>query len=113
HIRRRIAEDRSVLIFFENEKILDEFYNSYSGDLGVIPFFIIHAGHHGKVTLLTKEFGRGVDFQSETKVDEKGGIHVIQTFFSVNIKEEIQIKGRTARKDELGSYELILCLEHL
>ncbi|CAF3971527.1 unnamed protein product, partial [Rotaria sp. Silwood1] len=52
-----------------------------------------YAGHHGKVTLLTKEFERGVDFQSETKVNEKG--------------------GRTARKGELGSYELILCLEHL
>jgi preprotein translocase subunit SecA len=118
--------------------LLDEFYNSYSGDLGVIPFFITqnkifdgkkenkysnfrvnklikdeYAGHHGKVTLLTKEFGRGVDFQSETKVNEKGGMHVIQAFFSMNVKEEIQIKGRTARKDEVGSYELILCLDHL
>ncbi|CAF1287493.1 unnamed protein product [Rotaria sp. Silwood1] len=136
--RKKIAEHRSILIFFKNEKILDEFYNSYSEDLGVIPFFITqnrifdskeekdysdnnvnklitdeYAGHHGKVTLLTKEFERGVDFQSETKVNEKGGIHVIQTFFSENIKEEIQIKGRTARKGELGSYELILCLEHL
>ncbi|CAF4247308.1 unnamed protein product, partial [Adineta steineri] len=117
--RKRIAEERSVLIFFENEKLLDEFYSSYSGDLGVIPFFITqnivfdgkevkvyndndvnklikdeYAGHHGKVTLLTKEFGRGVDFQLETKVNEKGGIHVIQTFFSIDIKEEIQIKGR-------------------
>ncbi|CAF1546244.1 unnamed protein product [Rotaria sordida] len=136
--RRRIAEERSVLIFFQNEKLLDEFYESYSGDLGVKPYFITQnesfdgkevkkysdkdvgqlikdefAGHHGKVTLLTREFGRGVDFQSEAKVNEKGGIHVIQTFFSKDIKEEIQIKGRTARKDEQGSYELILCLEHL
>ncbi|CAF1411630.1 unnamed protein product [Adineta steineri] len=136
--RRRIAEERSVLIFFKNETLLDEFHKSCAGDLGVKPYFITqnktfdgkeekhyndsdvkklikdeYAGHHGKVTLLTKEFGRGVDFQSETKVNEKGGIHVIQTFFSIDIKEEIQIKGRTARKDEQGSYELILCLEHL
>ncbi|CAF3896065.1 unnamed protein product [Rotaria sp. Silwood1] len=136
--RKIIAEERSILIFFENEKLLDEFYASYSGDLGVMPFFITqnktfdgkevkhyndsnvnkliqdeYAGHHGKVTLLTREFGRGVDFQTEAKVNEKGGTHVIQTFFSEDIKEEIQIKGRTARKDESGSYQLILCLEHL
>ncbi|CAF1267977.1 unnamed protein product, partial [Rotaria sordida] len=90
--RKKITEDRSVLIFFHNEELLDEFYNVYSGDLGVIPFFITqnkifdgkqekkysdfdvnklikdeYAGHHGKVTLLTKDFGRGVDFQSEAK----------------------------------------------
>ncbi|CAF3311875.1 unnamed protein product [Rotaria socialis] len=137
-VRRRIAEDRSVLIFFYNEKLLDEFFTFYSGDLRVVPFYITqnkifdghkdrvysdiyvdklikdeYAGHHGKVTLLTRVFGRGVDFQAEAKVNEKGGIHVIQTFFSMNVKEEIQIKGRTARKDDPGSYELVLCREHL
>ncbi|CAF4252136.1 unnamed protein product, partial [Rotaria sordida] len=120
------------------EALLDDFYKSHSGDLGVIRYYVTpneifdgkekkvyndsdfnrlitdqYAGHHGKVTLLTKHFGRGVDFQSETSVNEKGGIHVIQTFFSSDIKEEIQIKGRTARKDEFGSYELIICLAHM
>ncbi|CAF1453216.1 unnamed protein product [Adineta ricciae] len=72
-----------------------------------------YAGHHGKVTLLTRELGRGVDFQTEPIVNQNGGMHVIQTFFSENIREEIQIRGRTARKDEPGSYELIVCLQHL
>jgi hypothetical protein len=138
-VRKQMASERSVLIFFENETLLDKFYTCYSGDLsGVIPYFVTlnkifdgkeekrysdlglnqlitdqYAGHHGKVTLLTKDFGRGVDFQTETSVNEKGGIHVIQTFFSLDVKEEIQIKGRTARKDESGSYQLILCLDHL
>ncbi|CAF1499257.1 unnamed protein product [Rotaria sordida] len=118
--KKQIAESRSVLIFFDNEALLDDFYKSHSGDLGVIRYYVTpneifdgkekkvyndsdfnrlitdqYAGHHGKVTLLTKHFGRGVDFQSETSVNEKGGIHVIQTFFSSDIKEEIQIKGRT------------------
>ena len=136
--RGKIQDDRAVLIFFDTEKLLDEFYTSYSGDLGVIPYCITknkiiddketklysddiveklikdeYAGHHRHVTLLTKEFGRGVDFQAEAKVNDGGGMHVIQTFFSMDVKEETQIKGRTARKDESGSYELVLCLEHL
>jgi hypothetical protein len=137
---RKIIDEnspRSVLIFFLNEQLLDEFL-TYSGDLGMKPYFITsnrifdgtsskdysdenvnkligmeYAGHHGCVTLLTKEFGRGIDFQVETKVLELGGIHVIQAFYSTDIKEEIQIRGRTARKDNPGSYELIVCLEHL
>jgi preprotein translocase subunit SecA len=126
-----------VLIFFEDEKLLDNF-RRFSGDLGTIPYYITknktfdgveekiykdanvnkligieYAGHHGSVTLLTKEFGRGIDFQVDAKVVEEGGLHVIQTFLSIDIKEEVQIKGRTARKDDPGSYELILCLQHL
>ncbi|CAF1234525.1 unnamed protein product [Rotaria magnacalcarata] len=136
--RGKVQNDRAVLIFFDTEELLDEFDASYSGDLGVIPYCITKtkiiidkkiklysdddveklikdefAGHHRHVTLLTKEFGRGVDFQAEAKVNDKGGMHVIQTFFSMDVKEETQIKGRTARKDERGSYELVLCLEHL
>ena len=58
--------------------------------------------------------GRGVDFKSDCKAVEKnGGVHVIQTFFSLDIKEETQIKGRTARKENKGSYQLILCKKHL
>ena len=36
------------------------------------------------------------------------GIHVIQTFLSEELSEEIQIKGRTARQGEFGSYSMIL-----
>lgn len=125
-------------MFFETEMLLDQFALKCSGDVGTRAYVITKnkmydgtdettyndtslnrligiefAGHHGRVTLLTREFGRGVDYQVEAKVVEQGGMHVIQTFFSVDVKEEVQIKGRTARKDDPGSYELILCLEHL
>ncbi len=72
-----------------------------------------HAGMHGSVTLLTRIFGRGVDFKPEAIVNTNGGIHVIQAFFSLDIKEEVQIKGRTARKGDPGSYEIVICLENL
>ncbi|CAF4643053.1 unnamed protein product, partial [Didymodactylos carnosus] len=40
--REKLAEDRSVLIFFKNEILLIEFYEAYSGDLGAEIFFITH-----------------------------------------------------------------------
>ena len=135
--RRAMREKRSVLVYFSDEATLVEF-RKYAGELDK-PCYITsnstydgenderqysewdvnrligieYAGCAEKATLLTKEFGRGVDFQTSAKVIENGGTHVIQTFFSLDVKEEIQIKGRTCRKDEPGSYELILCLDHL
>ena len=50
------------------------------------------------VTLLSRSFGRGTDFMChDKKVDEKGGVHVVQTFFSIDVAEEVQIQGRTGR----------------
>lgn len=57
--------------------------------------------------------GRGVDYKSNVAVEKDGGVHVIQTFFSLDSKEKSQIRGRTARKDNKESYELIVCDEHL
>lgn len=137
-----MKDKRALLIFFDDENLLNYFFAKYSNDLIVAnhfkPYYITmnkifngveqkdytdaevnkligieYAGHIGSVTLLTKEFGRGVDFQVDAEVVKNGGLHVIQTFYSLDIKEEIQIKGRTARKDDPGSYEMILCLPHL
>ena len=63
----------------------------------------------GRVSLITKTFGRGTDFVCrDEKVIAQGGVHVIQTFFSKNLSEEVQIKGRTARQGDKGSYSIIL-----
>jgi hypothetical protein len=47
---------------------------------------------------LTKPFGRGTDFitRDET-LNNNGGLHLIQTFYSDSESEEVQIKGRVAR----------------
>ena len=37
-----------------------------------------------------------------------GGVHVLQTFLSEQLSEEIQIKGRTARQGDVGSFSLVL-----
>lgn len=54
-------------------------------------------------------FGRGTDFFCKDEaVENNGGVHIIQTFLSEEISEEIQIQGRTARQGKQGTYQLIL-----
>ncbi|CAF3202594.1 unnamed protein product, partial [Rotaria sp. Silwood2] len=121
--RIRNAE-RAILVFFESEEKLMSFYNS-SGlssflkeDVQLVTervspeereCYIRRATTMGKVTLLTRTFGRGIDFLCSNKhLLAKGGIHVLQTFFSEELSEEVQIKGRTARQGDVGSYRMIL-----
>ncbi|ETO02668.1 hypothetical protein RFI_34750, partial [Reticulomyxa filosa] len=68
----------------------------------------------GQVGLFTRSFGRGTDFVSRDEtVAANGGIHVIQTFLSEELSEEVQIKGRTGRQGSSGSYSLVLCEKSL
>jgi hypothetical protein len=116
---------RAVLVFFENEKELMEFYKSSacehlkSGDnVQYITegassqekdIFIKSAAISGRINLLTRSFGRGTDFIcNDQVVMDNGGIHVLQTFLSEELSEETQIKGRTARQGAQGSYSMVL-----
>eukprot|EP01084_Bolivina_argentea_P254311 427516_1 len=128
-IRMRLrdhASPRCVFVFFENALKLNSFYDSK-------PFKIFHgktriltekldfdekekevkrAPWSDKITLLTKSFGRGTDFKvMDDLVRNNGGPHVIQTFVSLELSEETQIKGRTARQGGEGSYSMVL-IEH-
>ncbi|EDS32477.1 conserved hypothetical protein [Culex quinquefasciatus] len=125
NINATINKKRSVLVFFETDIKINAFKKEFSSQLDRLnvltadtseddmEVFINDAGVAKTVTLATRDMGRGVDYKSSVAVEKNGGIHVIQTFFSYDLKEETQIKGRTARKDNLGSYELIICIEHL
>ena len=49
---------------------------------------------------MSSAFGRGTDFVLRNdKIKEKGGLHVIHAFLSLDESEEEQIKGRTARQN--------------
>jgi preprotein translocase subunit SecA len=62
-----------------------------------------------RVTLLTRVFGRGLDFVCrDRELLANGGIHVLQTFLSEALSEEYQIMGRAARQGDPGSYSMIL-----
>ena len=117
------GRQRAVLVFFEDKQILTSFCDSkeFSGlkpDNQIITEemdgnkrerLIKQATTAGQITLLTRGFGRGTDFRcDDEKVKNARGIHVIQTFLSEEFSEEVQIKGRTARQGDPGSYSLIL-----
>ena len=66
------------------------------------------------ITLFTRSFGRGTDFiVYDEAVKHNGGVHVIQTFLSEEYAEEVQIRGRTARQGDPGTFQLILSLSSL
>jgi preprotein translocase subunit SecA len=66
---------------------------------------------------MTDAFGRGTDFELlDDHIKSVGGLHVIQAFLSLEESEEVQIKGRTARQNNNGSYDCIItenCLQKL
>ena len=115
-------EGRAVLVFFESEAKLETWQSSSYGqrvpagtmeviksDTRNINMKVRRATHSGQVTLLSREHGRGLDFNcSDKKVEELGGLHVVQTFLSEELSEEMQIRGRTARQKNKGSFQMIL-----
>lgn len=117
-----INDGGAALVFFENEKRLEEFKKSryYSTfkygkvldskmDSETRNFHINKTATSTQVTWSTAAFGRGTDFFCmDRKLEKNGGLHVIQTFLSVEKSEETQIKGRTARQGQNGSYSMIL-----
>ncbi|MBX9585798.1 MAG: hypothetical protein K2X50_00940 [Gammaproteobacteria bacterium] len=119
---------RAVLVFFDSKEKLLSFYNSPSLASSKDGYNVIteeletpdkikrikQATTSGQVTLLTKSFGRGTDFVCrDQSVSSNGGTHVIQTFLSAEISEETQIKGRTARQGDHGSYSMVLLEDSL
>jgi len=46
-------------------------------------------------------------------VIENGGVHVIQTFLSMSMSDEIQFRGRTGRQGQKGTYSILLPRESL
>ena len=127
---------RAVIIFFDSYEQLDSFSKSQEFkdcmqgagvDLNDVNILVEQTPGPNKqqivssrstsknaVTLATKPFGRGTDFISmDPAVNQAGGIHVIQTFLSESMSEEIQIKGRTARQGDPGTYSMILTFDNV
>jgi hypothetical protein len=123
----KAVDGRAVLVFFESESKLEAWQDSTYGqrvpvgtmeciksDTRDITLKVRKATHAGQVTLLSREHGRGLDFHcTDKKVDELGGLHVVQTFLSEELSEEIQIRGRTARQKNKGSFQMILLAKDL
>ena len=115
--------ERAVLVFFETTEALKGFFKSplfdeYRSQVIELveatssedkPALIQQAVQQGAMTLASSKFGRGTDFKCyDDEIKASGGIHVIQTFVSEKLSEETQIKGRTARQGDEGSYSMVL-----
>jgi len=115
---------RSVLVFFRDEAEVEAFYKSpyfekYRAGAKVLTErtaasaysrdnIITSATRQGQITLASRIFGRGTDFKiNDPRMAMAGGMHVIQTFFSRDLAEEVQMMGRCARQGDLGSYSLV------
>eukprot|EP00854_Cymbomonas_tetramitiformis_P003883 gene3883-4844_t len=116
------ARGRAVLVFFESEAALQrwrvtEYCTSTAAGLvevvtaatSNIDHYITRATRSGCATLLSREHGRGLDFVCHDRtVEREGGVHVVQTFLSEVVSEELQIRGRTARQEKKGTFKLVL-----
>ncbi|CAM2727660.1 unnamed protein product [Rotaria socialis] len=127
-IIERNSEKRAILVFFESKAKLMQFYQSSAlesikdsvvyltedASLQEKETIINRTTVSGQITLFTRTFGRGTDFICRNQiVATNGGTHVIQTFLSEESSEEKQIKGRTARQGDQGSYCMILLDQEL
>eukprot|EP01087_Luapelamoeba_hula_P010439 TRINITY_DN276_c0_g1_i1.p1 TRINITY_DN276_c0_g1~~TRINITY_DN276_c0_g1_i1.p1 ORF type:complete len:2464 (-),score=305.43 TRINITY_DN276_c0_g1_i1:82-7473(-) len=110
---------RAVLVFFENEKSLKAFATSaygktltpinFSDNLDNLDYYIKKATRTKQASLLPAVYGRGVDFLCvDNQVDTAGGIAVIMTYLPEDQSDEVQIRGRTARQGNKGSFKVVL-----
>ena len=116
---------RSVIVFFQSAEELHKFRNSsyfakYRDKANVLTELsasrredrdniIKTATRQGMVTLASRMYGRGTDFKIfDDRMEKAGGMHVLQTFFSRDLSEEVQIMGRCARQGNKGSYSQVL-----
>ena len=121
-------ENRAALVVFADTARMNEFYEDFmkhdtSGELEQLGNWkkkvndtavISRAIAQYKVTLMTREYGRGIDFVCrDSALQESGGVHVILTFYPETETEEIQIMGRTCHQDDRGSFRKILWAEDL
>ena len=116
----RISIQRSVLVICETIQDVKEIHQTFlsqanfsSSNIYVYKrsyetFSIEHDGLDiGKIIIATNLAGRGTDIKITEQLDKNGGLHVILTYLPENYRIEQQAFGRTARKGQNGSGQLI------
>ena len=125
-IKMRLGEGkRSVLVLFESEQQIGDYMKRMEKTedektLRSIQRMVEGNTHSermartkrattpGVVTFAVRVLGRGTDFYvTMESMLAAGGMHVIQTFMG-SMSEHLQIKGRTARQGQVGSFSMII-----
>jgi hypothetical protein len=98
--------EKSIRELQEDEEIADLNIRNYIDEdhSGVVKGRL----NETEIVLATNIGGRGTDFKITDKVKENGGLHVIISFLPSNKRVEDQALGRTARKGEPGTGQLII-----
>ena len=118
-IKKLIDEGRPILILcatiedskkfaqhIQDEKIDFQLLNEVQEDLEHV--IISRAGTPGKVTIATNAAGRGTDIKPTAESLQRGGLHVILTFYPNSKRCEDQAIGRGGRQGQPGSSQIIL-----
>lgn len=123
--RRVLGTDsvkRAIFVFFDTKDDFDAFNKYISMNANYLNRIvhlteemsdadkkeIVEGAVSNMVILIMKAFGRGTNFKTFDSQVKKDGVHVIQAFFSDDFAEEVQIKGRTARQGDKGSFSIVV-----
>ncbi|XP_062552958.1 uncharacterized protein LOC134218107 isoform X2 [Armigeres subalbatus] len=112
-----VSANRSVIVLFEYasditrfkqfaQLQLDHFNKFTETTMAMVPFA------SRTVLLVTLEMLLNIEYRPSVSTKSNGGLHVIQTYFSLDEGEETLIRQWLGRGGG-GSYELIVCREYL
>ena len=115
---REANSDREVLIICQSIKIVQDIKKkllekNYKGDIYTLKDDIeaeqnLEELKPGSIIIATNLAGRGTDIPISDKILKNGGLHVCLTFLPVNTRVQEQAFGRTGRKGQPGTWQLVL-----
>ena len=115
---REANSDREVLIICQSIKIVQDIKKkllekNYKGDIYTLKDDIeaeqnLEELKPGSIIIATNLAGRGTDIPISDEILKNGGLHVCLTFLPVNTRVQEQAFGRTGRKGQPGTWQLVL-----
>jgi len=113
-----------VLIMFENDIAIKHFTSQILNAAWIAELnrdcFVVHLSYEnleyaltksmlpGAVTIFPASLGGNFDFSCfESDMDEQKGVHVIKTYMSLHLLEEMQIQNRTAGRKHSGAFFVV------